>query len=418
MLTRILCVYAIFLAGCTSHPPVEKAATEPDASTTIDAGIGAADQSVPEARVPAPDASAKPLTIPARQTDQLGAANISYGDPEILQEHAKLAFQERDTVWLADLDPVTGLLVSATGRDIKIDTDAPSMTVTNNGPEFGVSRAGWAVYYAKGQNPIQVWRATLEGQNVKREQITTGDSHVSQLISKNPSFDETLIMCIRGSWEDGTGVWFDAATPNDKHTIYKIEGKQLNSPRWVDGQKKIVYAQLDQAGTRQLFVLDTASGKHAQITNDSGDKAYPYGWLAPEHGGELTIAALVDDKSLAVYRKLGGTHWTRVSDMPVPAGAEGGSMGSPEPFVAKGRSYVSLTITMPQTGPRKNQQVWIYDISKEGTHTMRCDDGRAQRYRIDPETYAGSEQVFVYYYVVEPGKPFSMHRCATGIRTR
>ncbi len=79
-----------------------------------------------------------------------------------------------------------------------------------------------------------------------------------------------------------------------------------------------------------------------RVSDGEGTFGNPYGWRAPEAGGDLYALATVDDVRLAVWGH-SAAGWRLVRTLTSPEAAFP-YLGSPEPFVANGRSYVSLVV--------------------------------------------------------------------------
>ena len=92
--------------------------------------------------------------------------------------------------------------------------------------------------------------------------------------------------------------------------------------------------------------------------------------------------------------------------------------GSPEPFVANNKSYISFVLKpVYTTSSYVDAEVWVTDIeSDRGKRFMlRCDDGADGIVRTDPESYNGANEVFIYYNQINPQGEFEIWRFATGI---
>lgn len=144
-------------------------------------------------------------------------------------------------------------------------------------------------------------------------------------------------------------------------------------------------------------------------------KTHAYGWFAPEAGGRLRVLALVDAQAVAIYEQAADSSWSRVATLSAPGRGAGWVYGSPEPFVAAGRSYVSLVIgRAPPDGTKPYyNETWV--LGMEGT-AIRCDDGRSHIRRTDPEWFLGDEQVFILYNIYAEAGFYELHRSATGIK--
>jgi hypothetical protein len=362
------------------------------------------------------------LAAGAVRVTTMSPPDESYIDPEIQPGGNWMAFQVGDEVWLGELDPLTGLFRSASGRDVRLDTDVAPMRETFNGPEFGVDSAGWSVYYTKwSRDGAQIWRSTWKDGRTDSRQITSGERHQSAIVSKASMAPSTRLLVVRGDWSRGTVTWLDVSRPEVAHDVVPVseEERRVNSPRWIDGTLSFVYSHRDGPARGQIEIVNTQTGQAQLITSDGGDKTFPYAWPAPEFGGEKLLLALVDNQSIGVYRDMGGEHWRRIADLGPPSGSRNRYVGSAEPFVANGRSYVSLVIKSEPARTRGfgDGEVWILGIEPDPRQrfSLRCDDGDTPVMRFDPEIFAGRDEIFVYYNE-RRGRALEIARCGTGIR--
>ena len=359
------------------------------------------------------------LPVPAGDCIRLGVTGVDYFDPEILHSPPKLAFSDGTrAIWLADLDPLTGTFLSADGKDLLVDVGQAPLSITNNGPEFAVDRHGWSIIYSKVTGgAMQVWRATLVAAGFATEPVTSGVPTFGAVASRNSEAQTSYIAAIRGSWEQGAGVWLDLDAPEAVHAFSSAD-RETTDGRWVDETSLAVHTLSDGPNAGQLGMIDASTGASRVITDDTGQKTRPYGWIAPEANGGVRVLALVDTTALGIYEDRGGDTWTRVMTVGIPEGSSATEIGSPEPFVAEGQSWASVTL-IDESGLRRDGQIWILDLSGSANdRSFRCDDGlSAPARRSDPETFFGSEQVFVYYYVYRFQGDVELYRCATGLRT-
>jgi hypothetical protein len=338
------------------------------------------------------DQGASDMDDPVEQLVVLSPPGQGYPDPEILQEESLMTFQTGDgTLWLARLDPVTGTFISEWGKDVLIDTGGAPLSVTHNGSEFGLNASGWTLYYARGNALYsQIWQATVSGEEVHTEQLTNGPMHNNQLATKNPgSTDSVKILCVRTDSGREEIIFFPVTNPTVE-TFVTAHDQQNIPVRWAQGGQYICL----RTEEGQLCLLDTWDQTRIPVSNDTGSKTDPNGWFAPEYNGELLIAAVLDHRSIAVYRDSGQAFWNRIFTLEIPGDTNLDRMASPEPFVFGGRSYLSLTIKDSQGGPA---EIWIMSI--DGTYQEKCGDGSPLK-RADPEVYIGLSHVFVYYYLI------------------
>jgi|GEM_PF-619915 len=345
----------------------------------------------------------------------------SYVDPEILPGGSLMAYQSQGDIYLAQLDNETGLFVTPHGDDLLVDRGGARLLETFNGPEFGIDANGWALYYAKPHDGVvQVWRATVaSGGQVEAVPITSGVRHQTQLVSRNPTAASTQLVAIQGTWESGMAVWFDADNPADVSPITPIENG-VNPVRWVDNSSLMTFSERSGPDRGQIVLLDTATNTRQTITADAGDKTDPYGWYAPEFGGEMLVLAIVDDSAVAVYRDTGGPAWERIATLMPPQESNYIFVSSAEPFTVDGRSYMSLIIKSAESNRQRfdDSEVWIFDLNADSDtrYAERCDSGEMGVARSDPEVFVGSENVFVYYNVISGGDaPYEIRRCRSSL---
>lgn len=351
---------------------------------------------------------------------RISPANASYIDPEILSAVNKLAFQTGSgSVWLADLEPTTGLFTSQNGLDVLINNGATPLIQSFNGPEFGMDANGWAIFYTKqnGTTP-QIWRATINGNQVNNTALTTGNiARLSNQATKSPNSPSIRLVYSKGSFlENGLAAYIDEEQPNNETILDSLD----NGTRWIDNTRSFVYVKQTGAYAGQIAIYDTDTKSEKIITNDSDVKTYSYGWFAPEYNNELLVFCILNDSLLSIYKNNGGAYWERIFTMAAPTQAHSYKyFGSPEPFVAGDKSYISFVLKEIPTGSSYvNAQTWVMGIEPDVNKRLmlRCDDGTIAR-RTDPESYIAQNEVFIYYNQLNAQGGFEIWRYATGIST-
>ncbi len=391
---------------------LDAGATAPDGGHATDGGHAADAGGIPDTGGGPPA-----LTVPPGETIRLGD-DRGYFDPEILQSPPKMVFTDRDrTVWLADLDPVTGRFKTTTGRELRVDTGHAPLADTNNGPELGVDRRGWSIVYTKPVSDAYAlhWaRPTADGFDI--EIVPHERALLGATVSKAPNADATWAFAIRGAWNTGDAVALDLSAGSVDRIGAAVDGR--TDGRWIDGRLQGVTTIVEGPDAGQLSLYDAVTKARRTITADPGEKNRPYGWAAPEADGRLRVLALVDGgAAIAVYEERASGPWPRVMTVPVPPRSGATRMSSPEPFVAQGRSFATATV-VDDSGPTRSSQIWILDLGDpRGPGTTRCDGGEDSVLRTEPEVLVGAEQAFVYHYRVQPGSSVTLHRCASGLRT-
>jgi CubicO group peptidase (beta-lactamase class C family) len=344
-------------------------------------------------------------------TAMLGSPGRNYIDPEIHSAERKITFQdEAGRIWLASLDGTSGALVP--GAEIALDTGAVPVIQTMNGPEFGWDASGWAVFYTKTNGAFpSLWRATWDGSTSSALPLTSGSRRQSVLATKDTNAASIGLLYVQGTLQSGQMAWLDEDHPSVETPFGAVD----DGVRWIDGTRKI--AAIPQTGTNagKVMIYDAPGNSFQTVASDAGVKTYAYGWFAPEAGGRLRVLALVDAQAVAVYEQAADSSWSRVATLSAPGRGAGWVYGSPEPFVAAGRSYVSLVIGQnPGDGSKPYyNEIWV--LGMDGT-AVRCDDGRPNIRRTDPEWFLGDEQVFIIYNIYAEAGFYELHRSATGIK--
>lgn len=348
---------------------------------------------------------------------QIGRLDTKYIDPEILSSENLMVFQDQGgSIWIGKLDPTNGLLQSGDGKDILLGSGAFNLLESFNGPEFGLDARGWSVFFTKTHGGIpQIWRARLNGEKSEAMPLTTdGQRRQSILASKNAQAASIKLIYVQGKRGDGRFFWSDEDRPTTETPVVRVKG--TDSPRWIDDTLQFVFAESDGADAGQLKLVDTATGNVRTITSDTGVKSFAYGWKAPEYRGEILVLAMVDQKAVGVWRDTGKSHWERIATLTAPPEARYGNVGSPEPLVSQGRSYVSLVLKDGTSGRFRDSEVWILGIEadQDKRFARRVDDGRSPMMRSDPETFVGDNEIFVYYNVYRRSA-IEVHRARTGL---
>jgi pimeloyl-ACP methyl ester carboxylesterase len=343
----------------------------------------------------------------------------SYIDPELLSIDDKLAFQSSGgTVYLSDIDPHTGAFVSASGKDLLIDTEATPLIHSFNGPEFGIDAKGWSLFYTKdnGGTP-QIWRADVNISDVTRTALTTGLlPKLSTLASKDVTANSIKLLFSRGAFlKTGVVCWIDEDQPEREIVVDSID----TGTRWVDSSNSFFYVKQTGKNAGQLFLYHTGEMTEKRITDDPDRKSYSYGWFAPEYD-ELLVLAVLSDTAIAIYRDHGAEFWQKIATLTAPPSSEYKYIGSPEPFVAAGKSYISFVCKKSASSSQYvDAEVWVSGIETDNNTRFikRCDSGLPNTIRTDPESYIGADQVFIYYNVLTAAGTFEIWRYASDILT-
>ena len=368
-------------------------------------------------------------------------------DPEFNDVQHRVAYWDyagtQLNISVAEIDPLTGLLKNASGRDFAVaERVSPCFKDggwwSHNGPEWGRDRNGWAIYFTKedAQGNRQMWRAVEKDGRYLPEQLTTKPGgHCGALISQSATAADTHMLFYINLDVPGQDnvAWALASKPNEFHPLPDWRGS--HSIARIVGEYHIGYAPRDKADVPQVVLLDTRTGQRQIVTDEPGDKFDTYGFRAPEFGGELLMMANIDRDRLAIYRdvKKDGSPWQKIAELRLPADSPFKYIYSCEPIApdtgVNGVSYFSLNATKNKGANRgetgrveKDGSIWVFGLGKNPANRLvrRVDEGAVsgiQTTRYESEAFVGAGEVFIYYERKDPETGRGELRCCrTGIR--
>jgi hypothetical protein len=361
----------------------------------------------------------------------VGDGAISYVDPEFISQYSRMVFQEGGTrdVYVSRIDPLTGTLVSADGKDLRVDTQIATLGATGqtfNGPEWGLDSAGPAIFYEKtGANGlVQVWRA---------EGVLTGPVQIQQLTASSPTGSTSKLVrqdatrpstafafkLASSATAPGPVHWADESDPT---TTFLVPGFISSSYQvaWLPGTEDLVYVRFSSQTTVDLARFNGATRTSTFLTfSEPGLKKNPVAFLAPELGGELVIGCVIDGTALALFRQ-NGTQWIRWTALTPPEDAARPFLYSPEIFQVAGVTYFAVLmkdVDDPEAG--NDGAIWLMSVGADPARHLyrRLDDGAVTGLalkRFEPEPFIGTEEVFVFYNVLS-GDISRLRRARTGV---
>jgi len=368
---------------------------------------------------------------------RVGATDIGYFDPEFLSEVNRMVYQTSangvQQVWIADLNPLTGLTLSTTGKDVLVDTNVALIGPqfdTTNGPEWGLDSEGVAVFYSKrdADSIVQYWRASnlLPGA-VDVMQLThvpgpNGEGAIMGIARKDASRPTTqfiyrYIQAPRFKVE-GPARWADETAPDAINDFPRFNGAAA-APSWIEGTDDFVYAMIVAPGKSEIARFNTVSATATVLTSDTGAKYNIHAFKAPELNGELLIGCVIDRTRFVVFRS-DGTRYIPWAELAPPDSGHP-YMISPEVFHAGGMTYFAVQMSSNNPDnigglpPGTDCAMWIIglDTNAANQFARRVDEGAvtaAKAYRFEPEVYVGETEVFLYYNLGT-----TLRRARTGI---
>lgn len=283
-----------------------------------------------------------------------------------------------------------------------------------NGPEWARSQLGTEVYYTKldaNQQPVLA-RAAYSNGAWQVKLLANGNKRGLPLATTDVNDPQPRIMYIQ-ALPDGTfpTLWREG---HDSRTEKTFPGSVTNAsgsaPRWVTGQRAITTTQPDAHGIAQAIKYSIDSETVEVLTADGGQKDEVWMWPAPEFGNEPIFFTVADNCCLRVYRQRSGV-WTLINTINASDFSTYPRIFSPEPFVYKGRSYVSMQLADKKNG---NSDIWIAAIDPAAPLLRQISDPSTLRIRNEPEFMSTTLGAYIYYTMIA-GSQVSLRRAGTGL---
>jgi hypothetical protein len=344
-----------------------------------------------------------------RPNEAVVAPQYDLLDPEFSQTRAQIAWVDSaGSLWLASVNRDTGMIEPANGKGTLIDADAMTsadLAIIGNGPEWLRHDGLDQIVYTKfvpgrphtranarlalaAQRPDGSWGYQFLGNEPRNAPYASKDAR-----DRAP----------RISYVDpfGNHYWRDVYTQTE--TLVAAYPRSYYSMRFVQGERATVFLAPAADGSRQVFryALDTQTLE--QITFDSGHDDttnVPWMWRAPDFGNGILMATLVDhDKELRVYAQLdpSSAAWSVVYSAREPSG---GTLGSPEPFVHDGKSYLFMHATAG--GATNPSRIFLSNVDAANPMFVQLTPDLPQRTRRDPEVFVTRSGPKIYFNRLVP----------------
>lgn len=283
-----------------------------------------------------------------------------------------------------------------------------------NGPEWARSKLGTEIYYTKldaSQQPVLA-RASVAAGVWQVELLANGAMRGLPLATTDANDPQPRLMYVQAQpdgsfptmWREAHDARTEAAFPG---SVSDLSGA---APRWVPGQRAITTTQPDARGIAQAIKYSIDTQTVEVLTTDRGQKDEVWMWSAPEFGGEPIFFTVVNNCCLRVYRQI-ADRWTLINTINAADFSTYPRIFSPEPFVYKGRSYVSMQLAAEKNG---NSDIWIAAIDPAAPLLRQISDPSTVRIRNEPEFMSTSTGAYVYYTVIS-GTQVSLRRANTGL---
>jgi hypothetical protein len=345
---------------------------------------------------------------PGPTDERLGDPRRFYWDAEVWGPTLQITYQDgQNVIWIADLDPLTGRMIPEDGRGIRVGEGVPFLSTdvypfTLNGPEWGVSRTGLAVFFSQfdERGISQLARYRLADRRTVR--ITRGGSvhRTTALPSQNPDDAETAVLC---SYLVGELVpkltWRFESEPRVNRPI-PVARLSSNGPRWIEHEFAVVTNVPDDAGVAQLARFDLRTRELMPLTTGPGDKFNPSVWSAPEFAPGRGLLAEDDGVGLVVYREtLDGSEFSHAIPYPLdPTTGQPANFFDSKPFVFQGRSFIATALQQPVEQPFLTGFSDIYVYNLAGSERVRLNQTPVGARNRDPEILLRPDDVWIYYF--------------------
>jgi hypothetical protein len=283
-----------------------------------------------------------------------------------------------------------------------------------NGPEWARSKFGAEIYYTKldaNQQPVLA-RASYSNGAWQVQLLSNGVMRGLPLATTDVDDPQPRIMYVE-ALPDGTfpTLWREGHDSRTESTFPgSVSDLSGGAPRWVPGQRAITTTQLDARGVAQAIKYSIDSETVEILTADRGQKDEVWMWLAPEFGNEPIFFTVAHNCCLRVYRQMGGV-WTLINTINASDFSTYPHIISPEPFVYKGRSYVSMQLGNEKNG---NSDIWIAAIDPAAPLLRQIIDPSTLRIRNEPEFMSTTSGAYIYYTMIF-GSQVSLRRAGTGL---
>jgi hypothetical protein len=326
-------------------------------------------------------------------------------DCEFSQPRNKIAWVDRSGgLWIADVDPATGLFVPANGKGTLVDPDAMATSdirLFGNGPEWISTATGDQIVYTKFAG---MPKTRTNGRLALAQQLRNGTWRHDFLAPVNlaraapyASYD----------WRDpsprisyvgpnGNHYWRNLYEPTSEQRVVDYPPDQyFNAMRFAEGERGASFPMVVD-GVSQVFHYDLDTGVETQLTFDAGQKDLTnraWIWHAPEFGGARALMTVADNVELRIYREdPGQPAWVLVRSVRTPLN---GIINSPEYFTYNGASYVFFVATAPPVN--FPSQVFLANIDPDDPLLVQLTPDVPKRMRTDPEVFIADDGPYIYF---------------------
>ncbi|MBC8082843.1 MAG: hypothetical protein H7Z21_06475 [Hymenobacter sp.] len=367
-----------------------------------------------------------PGPTPAPETNDILVSDdkAQIGDPEFDPYNQRICWQSitDHKLWVCGIDPATGKLAVANGQQTLIDDALVPLASTFNGGEWAFSRAGAAIVYSKlgAGNARYAAVATETGSTWAVNVLTSSPDRINPRATKNPT--------------DNVAAFQYLTSPGSGTTKYKYlnaPGTELSIPDFKDAH----WAEDEQVLTgilpnNQVGLFDPANpAAPVQLTATPGTVySRPYMWRAPDQNNARMFFAKANGNEIHVFIETvpNSRVFSPFLQFRSPSANPGYSnIGSPEPVIYKGKSYISfMASSSPLETTGEPAEIWYAALNKVNPVYKMVSDA-VVRTRTDPEPYPTASTLYIYYTevddsanpdgILDPTTILKLRRCDTGL---
>ncbi len=374
-----------------------------------------------------------------REDLRLGDVTVSYLAPDFAPGAGMVAFQDANRqLWEGAVDLNAGFFFSGSGKDNLVDLLLPQPEQSPYGPVWESSTSGLGLFYTKsgdGGN-LQLWKAHINFPigNFVVEALTHSMTNESfgPRPSQNSAGSQKLLFSVAAGKLRETTAWSEANSA-DNFTPLTRPSPPTQNGKWLPDSDDFVYTGLPQpnAPFAQLIRIETATGTARLLTTGPGTKSDAIGFLAPELGGELLCATIVNHTNISFYRDMHDNpngYLSNFLSVAFPPGAAAPYIYSLE-TVPGGRGFNGVSYfcfaSYQNNDPANpgDSAIWLLSLGPDADHHLirRLDSdptdttAPAVAGRRDPKLVIGGRELFVFYSVINGTNPVQLRRARTGV---
>ncbi len=304
------------------------------------------------------------------------------------------------------LDPVTGAVRGSPVRAADgIVRNWSVLPVTlGNGPEWGYSARGSELYYMRPYGSLSraLWKAFQTQSGAWSAVPLPGGEHRGVPWPSKTASDPTpgLVYAVYPRTGIQTVLPYDVATrtvPEDPQTERVIPVPvvaKVGGPRWVPGQRRIVFTRLDAWDQEQVALFDAETGVVEPVTAEGG-LSIDETWASVYQDGTVALWWIEGGTDLRVWTKGSGS-WAEANRVTLGS-SDKPYILSPEPFAYQGRRYIVYQACASPSIADQPSDIWICEPSATTPCHFRLVSPPSGVTRRKPEALELPDKLAVYY---------------------